>query len=345
MSITSQVYPIENTFRLPAKCSKLVVLSCASQIPGLLSAADAYPEPPLILGYASNIILPDFYAGMVILNRIMGVEVIAESGESVDVEVGSGEIWHDFVVCALQKGWYGVENLGLIPGAVGAALVQNIGAYGVELSDVMLRCQVYCCHTNALLWLSEKDCSFGYRRSIFKCEQRQRYVITRVVFRLSRRFKAVLDYPRLAHCLKNVDANQITARRVFEEVCSIRRSRLPDIDQIGTVGSFFVNPVVSAECFFDLKTSTGLALHHFLMEGGAYKLFVGDLLTRLGWRGYRRGGFTVSAINPIVLMHSGSGCNADLVSLINDIRQSVWRVFSIRLMVEPEFILMPDVNR
>ncbi len=339
MSQTYQVQSIRNTFRMDVRCYDLVEVTHTSQLPALLKSALSYPSPPLVLGYASNVILPKLYTGMVILNRIMGVDVVLESAEHVDVEVGSGEVWHDFVSYALSQEWYGLENLALIPGGVGAALVQNIGAYGVEICQFVLRCEVYCRRTGLFVWLSARECAFAYRSSIFKNAHKNQYIIVRTVLRLAKTPDLVLNYPRLSNYIKeNVSMGTVSPNCVFDAVCAIRRARLPCVTKTGTVGSFFINPVISADHFHQLQNCLAVNVDWFLMDDGRYKLFVGNLLSLLGWRGYRRGQFVVNRVNPIVLEHLGGGEYEDLMWLISAIQQSVWQVFAIKLSPEPEIV-------
>lgn len=343
MSLTYQAQSIKNTFRMDVQCYDLAEVTHTAQLPSLLKSALSYPSPPLILGYASNVILPKLYTGMVILNRIMGIDVVLESAEHVDVEVGSGEVWHDLVSYSLSQGWYGLENLALIPGGVGAALVQNIGAYGVDISQFVLRCEVYCRRTGLFVWLSARECSFAYRSSIFKGAHKNQYVIVRTVLRLAKTPDVNVNYPRLSSYIQeNASTIAVSPICVFDAVCAIRRARLPCVTKTGTVGSFFVNPVISADQFHDLQSRFAVNIDWFLMDDGCYKLFVGNLLSLLGWQGYRHGQFVVNRTNPIVLEHDGGGDYEDLMWLIRAIQQSVWQVFSIELSPEPEIIDRSD---
>ena len=331
----SQLNTINNTFRMSASAAEVVAFTCAYQLPELFHRASQYAAPPLILGYASNVVLPVYYPGMIMLNRIMGIEQGAQSAAHVEIAVGAGEQWHDFVVCSLAEGWYGLENLAMIPGSVGAAPVQNVGAFGLEVSQFIVRCEVYCRHTQTQMVLTAKDFQFGYRHSVFKATQKHRYVILRVVFALYRSPQVCLDFPRLRQVFQTKDLHAVRPQQVFDAVCAIRSARLPDVAHIGTVGSFFVNPVVQSSLFHELSECWGALLHDQLLPEGRHKLFAGNLLTLLGWRGYRAHGFVVSAINPIVIMHEGGGSMQELMLLVSALQQSVWTVFGVRLVPEP----------
>ena len=185
-----------HTFRLNSSCEELCVFSDSDMLLDLLQRGACYRASPLIMGYGSNVILPRHYPGMVLLNRIRGVELVWQTDHQVCVSVGAGEVWHDCVEYALGQGWHGLENLALIPGSVGAAPVQNIGAYGVELSHFFDSCRVYCRESGEILTLSASDCQFGYRDSVFKQSMKGRFVILDVCFILPKTPCLNCHYPR-----------------------------------------------------------------------------------------------------------------------------------------------------
>ena len=328
-----------NTFRLTSSCERSFELTSADQLPNLLLLSQQYAMPLLVLGYGSNVILPAFYSGVVLLNRIKGVSVISETDDSVCVQVGAGEVWHDFVVYALSQEWYGLENLAMIPGSVGAAPVQNIGAYGVDLSFFLRFCDVFCRKTKRHLRLFAEDCQLAYRDSIFKSSCKGQYIILSVCFCLSKVPKLQYAYQRLNQYLHRDNAmKSITSRMIFDAVCSIRKSRLPCIKSVGTVGSFFVNPIVSQATFLQLRSQCAVDLDYYALRDGRYKLFAGNLLRLLGWRGYCFQGFSLCSINPIVMRHQGGGNHDDLVAFVRVLQDSVFRAFRIKLTLEPEFV-------
>ena len=326
-----------HSFRLQSSCDELCYLNDISNLPALLKRSHRYQKPCLVLGYGSNVIFPNHYNGMVLLNRIYGIELIWQTEDRVCVSVGAGEIWHDFVSYSLSRQWFGLENLALIPGSVGAAPVQNIGAYGVELSQFFDGCSVYCRDTDCIRMLSFDDCQFGYRDSIFKRDLAGRFIILAVRFVLSKISKPKYTYPRLLYFLQGKQ-KPITSESVFHAVCQIRDSRLPSVSKVGTVGSFFINPIVSEVFFLRLKRRYLCQFDHHTMADGQVKLFAGNLLTLAGWKGVGSGGFYFCNINPIVLTHLGSGKYEDLISLIQKVQDSVYKLFGLMLQVEPEMI-------
>ena len=326
-----------HTFRLNSSCEELCVFSDSEMLLDLLQRGRRYRRPPLIMGYGSNVILPRHYSGIVLLNRIRGIDLVWQTDNQVCVSVGAGEAWHDFVEYALSLRWYGLENLALIPGSVGAAPVQNIGAYGVELSHFFDSCRVYCRESGRVLTLSAKDCQFGYRDSVFKQSRKGRFVILYVQFILSKTPCLNYQYPRLAAFLRR-EGLPVTSEAIFNAVCRIRNERLPTVEKVGTVGSFFINPVVSKTFFLQMKNRLPCRIDHFLMPDGRVKLFAGNLLTLAGWRGVSYGRFYLCHVNPIVLIHSGCGDADDLFTFVNQIQQSIDRLFGVVLQVEPEVV-------
>ena len=326
-----------HTFCLDSSCDELRVFSDSEMLLLLLQRGRQYRDPPLIMGYGSNVILPRHYSGLVLLNRIRGVDLVWQTDDQVCVSVGAGEVWHDFVKYALSQRWYGLENLALIPGSVGAAPVQNIGAYSVELSHFFDSCRVFCRESGKIVTLSAKDCQFGYRDSVFKQSMKGRFVILYVRLVLSKTPSPNYQYPRLA-AFFNKSGLPVTSEAIFHAVCRIRNDRLPTIGTVGTVGSFFVNPIVSMAFFLQMKNRFSCRIDHFLMPDGRVKLFAGNLLTLAGWRGVSCGRFYLCHVNPIVLIHSGCGNADDLFVFVNQIQKSIDYLFGVVLQVEPEVV-------
>lgn len=328
-----------NTFRLTSSCKRSFELTSIGQLPDIVRLSQQYTVPLLVLGYGSNVILPEFYPGAVLLNRIKGVSLISETDDSVCVLVGAGEVWHDFVVYALSQKWYGLENLAMIPGSVGAAPVQNIGAYGVDLSSSLRFCDVYCLKTQQHRRLFVEDCQLGYRDSVFKSSCWGQYIILRVCFCLSKVPNLQYEYQRLNQYLHRENFSKpITPRMVFDAVCAIRKSRLPCVKSVGTVGSFFVNPVVSQARFSQIRSQYSSDFDYYALSDGRYKLFSGNLLCLLGWRGFCFHGFSLCPTNPIVMRHHGGGRRDDLAAFVRLLQDSVSRVFRVQLVTEPEFV-------
>ncbi|HWK52928.1 MAG TPA: UDP-N-acetylmuramate dehydrogenase, partial [Hyphomicrobiales bacterium] len=276
------------------------------------------------------------YPGLVVEFNLKGIKVEQESDEWVEVAVNGGELWHDFVRGTLAREWYGLENLSLIPGTVGAAPVQNIGAYGVELSRFVTHVDTLHVASGAARRFSREECGFGYRSSVFKTSLRDQYLIVRVGLRLSRKPQLNLSYPALREALAAVPANELTPLRVSDAVCAIRRSKLPDPAALGNAGSFFWNPQLSAAAFSSLKSEypdlPGWP------EGDNVKVPAAWLIERSGWKGYRDGDVGVHRDHALVLVNHGKATGAALVALSERIQQSVWERFGIRLVPEVRIV-------
>ena len=326
-----------NSLRLQASCDAIDTFDSLDKLRQCLLWSEQFARDALILGYGSNVVLPIFYPGMVLFNRISGVEVVSETDDHVHVAVGAGENWHDFVEYCMQHEWFGLENLALIPGSVGAAPVQNIGAYGVDVSQFLIQCDVYCRSTHNCYQMSSEECRFGYRNSVFKHHRKGQLVILRVHFLLHKMSQSQVTYPSLSRYL---DSNQLShsPRSIFDAVVSIRNKRLPSIDNIGNVGSFFVNPVVSQARFDVLQSQFTCRFDHYVLPDGQVKLFAGQLLRLLGWQAARCGAFSLFEQNALVMTHDGEGNQNDCLRFATLLQESVASVFGIHLAIEPEVV-------
>ncbi|MEC8461197.1 MAG: UDP-N-acetylmuramate dehydrogenase [Pseudomonadota bacterium] len=325
-----------NTMRLQSEALESVDVWCLDELKkAWYRSLEQWGRPPLILGGASNVILPKSYSGMIVWVRCGGVRRVFEDCESMVLEVGAGHGWHDLVSWSVDQGLCGIENLALIPGTVGAACVQNIGAYGVSLSDVFLSCDVWQSTTGDCVKFSKNDCCFGYRDSVFKQNRLSIGVIWMVRLVLKKRSDLNIRYPRLRQYFLGSDESKLTLKHVYDAVVLIRSLRLPDVKKMGTVGSFFINPCLSQEAFDGMINHEGL--EYILMSDGRVKLFAGNLLALCGWRGYNESGVRACYQNPIVLINkNGGGVVADQVlCLAKRMILSVWRQFGIKLLIEP----------
>jgi UDP-N-acetylmuramate dehydrogenase len=325
-----------NTFHVSARCRWFAEVTCVDDLSGVLAWMHGRNLPYILLGQGSNILFREDYPGLVIELGIKGISLIAQTGNTVLVQAMGGEIWHPFVQHCLDQGWYGLENLSLIPGTVGAAPVQNIGAYGVELQDVLHEVHAIEIATGEMLTFSNAECDFSYRSSVFKKELRDQFIITGVTFRLSTLPVPVLTYPSLQDALRAVAPEAITPRLVSEKVCEIRRSKLPDPDQLGNAGSFFWNPRVSQQRFDRLKAQypdmPGFS------EGDAVKVPAAWLIEKAGWKGYREGDVGVHDRHALVLVNYGAATGAELVALSERIQASVVDKFGIQLWPEVRIV-------
>ena len=329
-----------NTLGLPARARFLAEVGSEQALGRLLDSVTATRLPVQVIGGGSNLVLAGDVEALVVLPRILGRRVLADDGLHGVIEAGAGENWHDFTQWTLAQGWGGLENLSLIPGTVGAAPVQNIGAYGVELCDVLHSLTVWDRQTRQLRELRPEDCRFAYRDSLFKSVEPGRHVITRVRFRLSRQPQLHLDYGDIRQALERHGAGRPTARAVADAVIAIRRSKLPDPARLGNAGSFFKNPVVSSAQADALRRQyPGLVGH--AQPDGSVKLAAGWLIEQAGWKGRRQGAVAVHDRQALVLVHFGGGRGADLLALAADIQASVRERFGVALEREPVVLGLP----
>jgi len=323
-----------NTFGLPAVASTLVRVRSEADVKRVIDHAEFGPAPKLILGGGSNLVLTRDVAAVVLKVEIMGRRLVAETPEAWIVEAGAGENWHDVVAWTLLQGWPGLENLALIPGLVGATPVQNIGAYGVELKDRFEALDGVDLVTGRSVTLNAAQCAFGYRDSVFKHGLAGKTLITRVRLRLPRPWQPVLGYLDLQRRLHDSGIAKPDAMTLFEWVCDIRRAKLPDPALIGNAGSFFKNPVVSAEQCRDIIGRDPSVVHYPLPDGTA-KLAAGWLIDACGWKGKSVGRAGVYERQALVLVNRGGAIGAEVLTLARAIQESVYGRFGIRLEPEP----------
>jgi UDP-N-acetylmuramate dehydrogenase len=325
-----------NTFHVIARCRWFAEVTSVDDLAGVLAWMHGRNLPFMLLGQGSNILFREDYPGLVIELCMKGIRQVEQTDDSVLVEAMAGEIWHPFVQHCLREGWYGLENLSLIPGTVGAAPVQNIGAYGVELKDVLHALQAVEIATGETVTFTNNDCDFSYRNSVFKGELRDQFIITSVTFRLSKVPRINLSYPALQDALRLTPAHEVTPQLVSDRVCEIRRSKLPDPDRLGNAGSFFWNPRISHQRFDKLKSRfpdmPGYA------EGDNVKVPAAWLIEQAGWKGHREGDVGVHDRHALVLVNHGEATGAELVALSERIQDSVREQFGIELWPEVRIV-------
>jgi UDP-N-acetylmuramate dehydrogenase len=323
-----------NTFGLPATAATLVRITSDADVRRLLAHPEYGRAPKFVLGGGSNVVLTRDVGAVVLKVEVMGRRLVREDGDAWVVEAGAGENWHAFVDWTLAQGCPGLENLALIPGTVGAAPVQNIGAYGVELKDRFDALDAVDLVTGRSVTLDAAACHFGYRDSVFKQALAGKSLITRVRFRLPRPWRPVLGYLDLERKIAETGIAAPEARTVFEWVCAIRRAKLPDPATIGNAGSFFKNPVVSAEQCRDIIGRDPEIVHYPLPDGSC-KLAAGWLIDACGWKGKSVGRAGVYEKQALVLVNRGGASGAEVVTLARAIQESVYGRFGIRLEPEP----------
>ena len=327
-----------NSFGLPAVAHTLVHVRCDADVRRVLDHAAIGRAPKLVLGGGSNLVLTRDPDEVVLRVEVMGKRLLAERPDAWIVEAGAGESWHGLVDWTLEQGWPGLENLALIPGSVGAAPVQNIGAYGLELADRFESLDAVSLVTGRVVALDAQACAFGYRDSVFK---RSGYgglagkcLITRVRLRLPKPWRPVLGYLDIERRMAESGERSPDARTLFNWVCAIRRAKLPDPAEIGNAGSFFKNPVVSAEQCRDIIGRDPHIVHYALPDG-RFKLAAGWLIDACGWKGKRVGQAGVYERQALVLVNCGGATGAEVVTLARAIQESVYGRFGIRLEPEP----------
>lgn len=324
-----------NTFGIEAKARYMATLSQESNLEQTINGFQSKPSL-LVLGGGSNVLFAHDYDGLVIKNNIVGRELIKEDTDYVWVKIGAGENWHQIVRWAIDNGWGGIENLSLIPGTVGAAPMQNIGAYGVELSSVFENLEAIDLENFKQTTFDAADCDFGYRYSVFKGPLKNRFMITRVVLRLNKRHGFNTSYGAVAQTLKEFGVKELTLKAVSDAIISIRESKLPNPNQIGNAGSFFKNPTVDNFQYNNLKTEY-TNIPSYQTELG-YKIPAGWLIEQCNWKGFRKGDIGVHKNQALVLVNYGNGKGQELVALSQDIQESVNLKFGIRLTPEVNII-------
>jgi UDP-N-acetylmuramate dehydrogenase len=323
-----------NTFGLPALAQTLVRVASDADVRRVVDHPEYGRAPKFILGGGSNVVLTKDVAAVVLKVEVMGRRLVAETADAWIVEAGAGETWHDVVAWTLDQGLPGLENLALIPGTVGAAPVQNIGAYGVELADRFESLDGVDLVTGRTVTLDRAMCHFGYRDSIFKHVLAGKTVITRVRFRLPKPWQPVRGYLDLERKIAETGIADPDARTIFDWVCAIRRLKLPDPAAIGNAGSFFKNPVVSAEQCRDI-IGRDPEIVHYPLPDGSVKLAAGWLIDACGWKGKSVGRAGVYEKQALVLVNRGGASGAEVVTLARAIQESVYGRFGIRLEPEP----------
>ena len=332
---------IDNTFGIDAQCRELITYDSEQTLREALARIHSVHKglPLLHIGSGSNLLFLSDYSGIVLKSCIKGIRLLEETADSVLVEVGSGETCDDFIAEAIRRGWYGMENLSLIPGQIGAAAVQNIGAYGVEACDVIDKVQGISLTDGTTHTWKCAECKYGYRQSIFKEELWGKYAITRVTFRLSRHFVPKLQYGGLMKAIEQAGLSEstLTAEQLRQIIIGIRRAKLPDPAVQGNAGSFFKNPVVAREKAEQLLSEYPDMPHYPAGEGWT-KLAAGWLIEKAGWKGRSLGQAAVHDRQALVLVNKGGATGKDIQRLCEAVRKDVATQFGIELSPEVNLI-------
>lgn len=323
-----------NTLAVPSRAKQFVRVTDESELEQALAYAQRQQLPVLVLGGGSNVVLPEQFAGLVVHVAIAGIETVSEDDEHMWVQAGAGEVWQDLVEYSLQQNLFGLENLSLIPGTVGAAPIQNIGAYGVELDSVFDTLTAVHRANLERCTFDKAGCEFHYRDSVFKNRLRDALVITRVTLKLRKRAPLNLSYVPLQEALASIPAQQLTPGKVSEAVIAIRQSKLPDPARIPNTGSFFKNPIVSLEKFVSLQRDYP-GIVSYPASDDAVKLAAGWMLEKAGWRGHQAEGVGMHARQALVLVNPGHVSGEQVLDYARRIQEDIQQRFGVTLEREP----------
>jgi UDP-N-acetylmuramate dehydrogenase len=326
-----------NTFGLEAKARFFTEINDISDLKNILQNTDYQSVEKLFLGGGSNILLTKDFEGLVIKINLKGIKSIFEDDAQVHIQAGAGENWHEFVMYCVENNLAGIENLSLIPGTIGAAPMQNIGAYGVEIKDVFVELEALNLESFEIEKFKLHDCKFGYRESVFKHESKGKYVITAVTFRLNKVPIFKVSYGDIQKTLEEMAVKTLTIKAVSDAVIHIRKSKLPDPAEIGNSGSFFKNPEIPKTQYEELKTKFE-NIPSYPINENTVKVPAGWLIEQAGWKGFREGQIGVHARQALVLVNYGGGNGNDIKALSAKVQASVLEKFGIKLHVEVNFI-------
>lgn len=320
-----------NTFGIDVKCRYFVESDTESEFLEFVSSYELKPEEIMVLGEGSNFLFTDDFDGTVFYPTIKGMEIVEENDEHVWVRIGAGEIWDDFVAWAVEQGYGGVENLSFIPGHVGAAPVQNVGAYGMEAGDTIERVEAIQIEEARKDLIDAADCRFAYRDSIFKGEWKNKYIITYVVFRLTKAPEFRLNYGSVQEELQKLGA--VNLKNIRQAIIHIRQAKLPDVKELPNAGSFFKNPVVPREQAEQLKKKYP-ELPVYPVDEERVKLAAGWLIEQCGWKGKDLGKAGVYEKQALILVNRAEASGVEVVHLANEVKKSVFMTFGV--WIEPE---------
>ncbi|MDX2306499.1 MAG: UDP-N-acetylmuramate dehydrogenase [Microscillaceae bacterium] len=324
-----------NTFGIEVQAQYFAEFSDLDTLKVLLSQFSAYPK--LLLGGGSNILLTRDFEGIVLRNKLMGIEKISEDENHVRLKVGAGENWHQFVLFCLNHQYAGVENLSLIPGTVGAAPLQNIGAYGVEVKEIIEQVEALRISDLQRVVFDNAECKFAYRESIFKHEAKGQYILTSVTFTLSKKPHFNISYGAIQQTLDEMGIQELSIQAISRAVCHIRQTKLPDPAQIGNAGSFFKNPEIPLAQFEQLQKKY-TQIPSYPVNAHTVKVPAGWLIDQAGWKGKRFGQIGVHAQQALVLVNYGGGQGSEIWKLAQEIQKSILDIYGIEIQPEINII-------
>lgn len=326
-----------NTFGINLKAKYVTTVHSPDDLLEALAFSQAKSTPYLVLGGGSNVLFTKNFDGLVILNRLKGIEKVSEDEGNIFIKVQAGEVWHEFVLFCLDNNYAGVENLALIPGCTGASPMQNIGAYGVEIKEVFHELTALDTFGMQTQTFSKSDCEFGYRESVFKNKYRGRFIITDVTYRLNKKPSFQIEYGAIRQELEKRGIQDLSIRAVAEAVIAIRSSKLPDPAILGNAGSFFKNPSIQKEAFLKLKERFP-AMVAYENPDATMKLAAGWMIEQCGFKGFRRGDAGVHDKQALVLVNYDEATGPQIVSLCKEIQNAVLQKFGVELQPEVNFV-------
>ncbi len=321
-----------NTFGIDVKCRRFIEIESVEEAQTILPALTEDDMPLLLLGGGSNLLFTKDFEGTVIHAAIKGTERHFTEG-GVLLRCGAGEIWDDIVAMCVKNGWYGAENLSMIPGEVGASAVQNIGAYGAEVKDIIYKVEAVELKTGLIHWFTNEECDYHYRQSRFKHDWRNRFLITHVTYRLQETFTPNLDYGNIREELRKEGIEHLTARQLRQCIIRIREEKLPDPKTEGNAGSFFMNPVVE-KARYDKLSALYPDMPHYVVDKNSVKIPAGWMIDRCGWKGKVMGHAGVHGRQALVLVNKGGATGAEVVALCEQIRKDVRETFGVEIYPE-----------
>lgn len=324
-----------NTFGIDVNAKSFISVSSIETLKEILNSET---KEKFIIGGGSNMLLTKDIDALVVHINLKGIEIINEEEDFVYVKANAGENWHEFVLWCLEKNFGGIENLSLIPGNVGTAPIQNIGAYGVELKDVFFSCQALNIETNSIKTFNKAECKFDYRESVFKQDIKGQYIITSVIFKLTKnKHKLHTEYGAILSQLKEMDVEQPTIQDVSRAVIAIRQSKLPDPKEIGNSGSFFKNPIVSIQHYNSLRRLFP-EIPSYTISDKEVKVPAGWLIEKAGFKGKTLGNYGVHKKQALVLVNYGGAKGDDILKLARLIQKTIVKVFDINIETEVNII-------
>ena len=324
-----------NTFSIDVKCKFFTSFTCSNDLNQIFK--NYLTSPILILGGGSNLLFTKDFEGIVLKNEVLGKEIIEEDDSTILIKVGAGENWHEFVMWCIDNNYGGLENLSLIPGNVGASPMQNIGAYGVEIKDLFDHLTAYNIETRELEVFEKKACKFGYRESVFKRKLKGKYIIMHVVYRLTKKHLIKTNYGAINAELEKMQVKNPSIKDISNAVINIRRSKLPDPNQIGNAGSFFKNPVVRKDIVDFIKNKYP-DMPFYELENQAFKIPAGWLIETAGWKGKTFDNYGVHKNQALVLVNYSDAKGNQIYDLSSQIIADIQSKFGILLEREVNII-------